>query len=325
MRAIGTTLFALFIGLVFSFQIFPATAADKRSVAIGTGDVTGVYFPAGGAICRLINNGRADHGIRCAVEPTSGSIQNLNRIRSGDLEFGIVQSDWQYHAYTGTSKFSDKKPFEELRAIFSLHPEPVTIVARADSGIRTITDLPNKRLNVDLPESGTRNTWNVIAMAFGWEDEHFDIYETKAFEASKALCRGEIDAFVALVGHPSTLVKDTLKSCDTVLVDITGKEVDGLVAKHSFYRYAVIPAAAYEETTDDTKSFGVGATFVTTSYIPKEVVYGVVKNLMSNIETFRKLHPALEYLEPRVMANDSLTAPYHAGAEEAYRELGLID
>jgi uncharacterized protein len=325
MRAGSTIILALYISLLSALSIFTAQATEKRSVAIGTGDVTGVYFPAGGAICRLINNGRTDHGIRCAVEPTSGSIQNINRIRSGDLEFGIVQSDWQYHAYYGTGKFGDSKPFDELRAIFSLHPEPVTIVARADAGIHEITDLLGKRLNVDLPESGTRNTWNVIAMAYGWDDEHFDIRETKAFEASKALCKGEIDAFVALVGHPSTLVKDTLRACDSVLVNITGKEIDELVARYSFYRYAIIPAGAYEKTDGDTKSFGVGATFVTTSYIPKEVVYGVVKNLMSKIDTFRKLHPALEYLEPRVMANDSLTAPYHAGAEEAYRELGLID
>ena len=325
MRSIGTILFVLTLGFLTFLSPFTVSATEKRSVAIGTGDVTGVYFPAGGAICRLINNGRKDHGIRCAVEPTSGSIQNINRIRSGDLEFGIVQSDWQFHAYYGTGKFAEAKPFDELRAIFSLHPEPVTIIARADAGIASITDLPGKRLNVDLPESGTRSTWNVIAMAFGWEDEHFEISETKAFEASKALCRGEIDAFVALVGHPSTLVKDTLRACDSVLVDITGKEIDELVARYSFYRYAVIPAGAYETTEEDTKSFGVGATFVTTSYIPKAVVYGVVKNLMTKIETFRKLHPALEYLEPRVMANDSLTAPYHAGAEEAYRELELID
>ncbi|MBT0964051.1 TAXI family TRAP transporter solute-binding subunit, partial [Denitromonas iodatirespirans] len=105
--------------------------AQTKFVTIGTGGVTGVYYAAGGAICRLMNKDRATHGIRCSVESTGGSVYNVNTIRAGELDFGVAQSDWQYHAVKGTSKFAEAGPFKELRAVFSIHPEPFTVVARA--------------------------------------------------------------------------------------------------------------------------------------------------------------------------------------------------
>ena len=111
-----------------------ASAQDQQFISIGTGGVTGVYYPTGGAICRLVNRDRKEHGIRCAVESTGGSVYNINTIKAGELEFGVAQSDWQYHAYNGTSQFSDN-PFPELRAVFSVHPEPFTLLARADAGV----------------------------------------------------------------------------------------------------------------------------------------------------------------------------------------------
>jgi len=103
--------------------VFAGTAvAAQKFISIGTGGVTGVYYPTGGAICRLVNKNRKTHGIRCSAESTGGSIYNINTIRAGELEFGVAQSDWQYHAYNGTSKFADKGKFDKLRAIFSVQP-----------------------------------------------------------------------------------------------------------------------------------------------------------------------------------------------------------
>ena len=129
--------------------------AQQQFISIGTGGVTGVYYPTGGAICRLVNKNRKEHGIRCSAESTGGSIYNINTIRAGELEFGVAQSDWQYHSYHGTSKFEDQGPFENLRAVFSVHPEPVTVIASDASGINTLTDAKGKRLNIGNPGSGT--------------------------------------------------------------------------------------------------------------------------------------------------------------------------
>lgn len=299
--------------------------AEQTFVTIGTGGVTGVYYPTGGAICRLVNKNRNKHGIRCSTESTGGSVFNLNTIRAGDLDMGVAQSDWQYHAYHGSSKFKDKGANRELRAIFSVHPEPFTVVARADSGIRNFGDLKGKRVNVGNPGSGQRGTMEVLMEASGWKMSDFALAsELKSSEQSMALCDNKIDAMVFTVGHPSGSIKEATTSCDSVLVNVTGSAVDMLVAENDFYRTATIPGGMYSGNANDTKTFGVGATFVTSTRTPEDVIYQVVKAVFENFDSFRKFHPAFRNLDKKQMIKDGLSAPLHAGAVKYYKEAGLM-
>jgi len=301
----------------------PAVAMDF--VTIGTGGVTGVYYPTGGSICRLVNKGKKEHGVRCSVESTGGSVYNINTIRAGELDMGVAQSDWQYHAYHGTSKFKDKGPFKELRAIFSVHPEPFTVVARADSGIKNLDDLKGKRVNIGNPGSGQRGTMEVLMKAKGWDKSTFKLAsELKSSEQSKALCDNKIDAMVFTVGHPSGSIKEATTTCDSVLVNITGPEVDKLIADNDYYRSATIPGGMYRGSDKDVKTFGVGATFVTSTKVPDNVVYAVVKSVFENFDTFKSLHPAFANLKKEEMVKDGLSAPLHPGALKYYKEVGLI-
>ncbi|MEM7289453.1 MAG: TAXI family TRAP transporter solute-binding subunit [Pseudomonadota bacterium] len=298
--------------------------AQQQFISIGTGGVTGVYYPTGGAICRLVNKNRKDHGIRCSAESTGGSIYNINTIRAGELEFGVAQSDWQYHAYNGTSKFEDQGKFENLRAVFSVHPEPVTVIARSDAGIDTLTDAKGKRLNIGNPGSGTRGTWEVIEGALGWERSDLKLAaEMKSAETGQAVCDGKIDAYFWLVGHPSALTQESLATCDAKLVPVEGAEIDKLVADNSFYRKATIPAGMYNNDSD-IATFGVGATFVSSADVPDEVVYTVVKAVFENFDDFKGLHPAFGNLKPEEMISDSLSAPLHPGAAKYYKEKGWM-
>ncbi len=299
--------------------------AEQTFVTIGTGGITGVYYPTGGSICRLVNKKRKVHGIRCSTESTGGSVFNLNTIRTGDLDMGVAQSDWQYHAYHGSSKFKDKGANRELRAIFSVHPEPFTVVARADSGIRNFGDLKGKRVNVGNPGSGQRGTMEVLMKASGWKMSDFELAsELKSSEQSMALCDNKIDAMVFTVGHPSGSITEATTSCDSVLVNVTGSAVDKLVAENDFYRTATIPGGMYNGNPNDIKTFGVGATFVTSTRTPADVIYQVVKAVFENFDTFRKYHPAFKILDKRQMIKDGLSAPLHAGAVKYYKEAGLM-
>ena len=303
-----------------------ALAQDQTFIAIGTGGVTGVYYPTGGAICRLVNRDRAEHGIRCGVESTGGSVFNINAIRGGELEFGVAQSDWQYHAYNGTSRFEEQGPFEDLRAVFSVHPEPFTVVARADAGIETFEDLQGKRVNVGNPGSGQRGTMEVLMEAMGWTMDDFALAsELQAAEQSQALCDNNIDAMIYTVGHPSGSIQEATTACDSVLVDVANDAVDMLVEENPFYRTATIPGGMYRGNPEDTQTFGVGATFVTHADVSDEVVYTVVSAVFENLDQFKSLHPAFANLDPEQMANDGLSAPLHAGAERYFREAGLIE
>lgn len=301
------------------------TSAQETFVTIGTGGVTGVYYPTGGAICRLVNKGRKEHGIRCSVESTGGSVYNLNTIRAGELDMGVAQSDWQFHAYNGTSKFADAGANKDLRAVFSVHPEPFTVVARADSGIKTFADLKGKRVNIGNPGSGQRGTMKVVMDALGWKTSDFSLVsELKSAEQSAALCDNKIDAIVFTVGHPSGSIKEATTTCDSVIVSVTGEAIDKLVADNDYYRSATIPGGMYRGNADDVTTFGVGATFVSSTNLSADNMYQIVKAVFEDIDSFKRLHPAFNNLDPKQMVKDGLSAPLHDGAKRYYQEAGLL-
>lgn len=300
-------------------------AAQETFVTIGTGGQTGVYYVVGQSVCRLVNRGGDAHNIKCTAPSTGGSIANLNAIRAGDQTMGVSQSDWQYHAYKGSSKFEDQGANEKLRAVFSVHPEPFTVVARADSGIKTFDDLKGKRVNVGNPGSGQRGTMEVVMAKKGWTMDDFKLAsELKSAEQSAALCDNNIDAMVFTVGHPSGSIQEATTSCDSVIVEVSGPEIDALVKENPYYATATIPGGMYRGTDADTQTFGVLATFVSSADVPDEVVYQVVKSVFDNFDRFQKLHPAFAHLKPEDMVKNGLSAPLHPGAAKYYKEKGWL-
>ena len=301
------------------------TAAQEKFVTIGTGGQTGVYYVVGGSICRLVNKGTKDHGIKC-THTTGGSVANLNGIRAGDLDMGVAQSDWQYHAYNGTApdKFPDGA-FEELRAVFSVHAEPFTVVARTDSGITVFEDLKGKRVNIGNPGSGQRGTMEVVMEKMGWTNDDFTLAsELKSSEQSQALCDNKIDAMVFTVGHPNGSIKEATTSCDAIIVPVDGPVIEALAGDNDYYAMATIPGGMYKGTDADVTTFGVGATFVSSTATDADTIYEIVKAVFENFNRFKKLHPAFENLEPSLMIVNNLSAPLHDGAVRYYKEQGWM-
>ena len=317
------TLTALAASLIVAGALAPTAQAQQKYMTIGTGGVTGVYYPAGGAVCRLVNKDRAKHGIRCSVESTGGSVFNINTIKAGELDMGVAQSDVQFNAVKGKAQF--KEPFTQLRAVFSLHPEPVTVVVRKESGVNSFADLKGKKFNVGNPGSGTRATLDELIGALGWNISAFALAsELKADEHGPALCDGKIDGFFYLVGHPSANIQDPTTVCGAKLVSVTGSAVDKLVAGNPYYAHATIPGGLYTGNPQDTKTYGVLATVVSSSTVPADTVYQVVKAVFDNFGEFKKLHPAFQVLKPENMIKDGLTAPLHDGAVRYYKEKGWM-
>jgi hypothetical protein len=299
--------------------------AQQKFMTIGTGGVTGVYYAAGGAICRLVNKDRSKHGFRCTVESTGGSVANINTIKAGDLDFGVAQSDWNYHGYKGTSAFEKSGAFTDLRSVFSIHPEPFTVLARGDANIKNFADLKGKRVNVGNPGSGTRASMDQLLAAMNWKVSDFGLAaELKADEHGAALCDNKIDAFFYGVGHPSANIQDPVTTCGAKLVNITGPAVDNLVKENSFYAKATIPGGLYKGNDAPTQTYGVVATFVTSAKVSDDQVYTLVKAVFDNFDDFKKLHPAFANLKPENMVTDGLSAPLHAGAAKYYKEKGWI-
>jgi TRAP transporter TAXI family solute receptor len=301
----------------------PAAFAQDKFFTIGTGGVTGVYYAVGGAICRLVNKDRAKTHLRCSVESTGGSAYNVNTIKAGELDFGLAQSDVQYQGYKGTGSF--KQPYPELRSVFSVHPEPFTLVARKDANVHSIMDFKGKRLNVGNPGSGTRTAIEELFQAIGMKMSDLALAgELKADEHGPALCDNKIDGFFYGVGHPSANIQDPTTTCGAQLVPITGPAIDKLVKEHPYYGYATIPGGMYSNNPQPTKTYGVLATVVTSSKVSPDVVYAVTKAVFENFDEFKKLHPAFAHLDPKQMISAGLSAPLHEGALRYYREKGWM-
>ena len=302
-----------------------APAQAEKFITIGTGGQTGVYYRVGGAICKLVNRGTKNHDIKC-THTTGGSTKNINGIQAGDLDMGVAQSDWQYHAYNGTApKQFPNGAFKELRAVFSVHPEPFTVVARADAGINKFEDLKGKRVNVGNPGSGQRGTMEVVMEKMGWSMDDFALAsELKSSEHSAALCDNKIDAFVFTVGHPTGNIKEAASTCDVKLIPVEGPAIDALVAENDYYAKTVIPGGMYAGTDTDTPVFGVGATFVSSTNTDDDTVYEIVKAVFENFDRFKKMHPAFANLKKEEMIKNNLSAPLHPGAVRYYKEAGLM-
>lgn len=318
------TTLALAATFTLGLSVLPA-AAQQRFMTVGTGGVTGVYYAAGGAVCRLVNKDRAKHGIRCSVESTGGSVFNVNTIRAGELDLGFAQSDVQFNATKGLNQFKDSGAFGDLRAVFSVHPEPFTVVARKEAGIKSFADFKGKRFNVGNPGSGTRASMEEMLGALGWKMSDFSLAsELKADEHGPALCDGKIDGFFFAVGHPSANIQDPTTTCGAQLVALTGPAVDKLVAEKPFYVKATIPGGLYPNNPNPVQTYGVTATMVASSKTPVETVYQVVKAVFDNFEEFKKLHPALANLKAEDMIKNGLSAPLHEGAVKYYKEKGWM-
>ncbi|WP_461211331.1 TAXI family TRAP transporter solute-binding subunit [Desulfocurvus sp. DL9XJH121] len=325
MRRISTLFAVMILGLALC-GFAPASAQAKTTfVTIGTGGITGVYYPTGGAIARIVNKKKDEYGIRCTVESTGGSVFNVNAVMAGDLEFGVVQSDRQYQAMKGLAEW-EGKPQSKLRAVFSIHPETVTLVAADDAGIKTIADLKGKIVNIGNPGSGQRqNSIDALEAAGLNYESDIQAEGVKAAEAPGLLQDGRIDAFFYTVGHPNGAMKEATAGKRKVrFVSIAGGGVDKLVKEKPYYAKAFVPMSNYESAvnTEDVPTFGVKATFVTSADVSDEIVYAVTKEVFENFEEFKKLHPAYAVLTKESML-EGLSAPIHPGAMKYYKEAGL--
>ena len=311
-------------GFVSALLFAPVPAqAQQKFITVGTGGIVGVYYPLGGAICRFVNAGRKDHGLRCTVESTGGSVFNINAVMSGDMDIGFAQSDTQYYAMTGAGAFKDK-PQPKLRALFSVYPELLTLVARQDANIKTFADIKGKRVNIGDPGSGTRGTTELVMAALNIKKEDLKLAsELKFVEMAPALCDNKIDAFTFVAGHPNAIFQEAASTCSSNIATVIGPGVDKLVKDNPFYAKANVPGKMYKGTDTAQATFGVLATIVASTDLPEQTAYVITKAVFDNLEDFKKLHPAVANITREQMLEGN-TVPFHAGAVKYFKEKGWI-
>jgi TRAP transporter TAXI family solute receptor len=302
--------------------VFVSTAHAKTEyLGLGTGEITGVYYQVGGAIAQIVNSQTDRHGLRIIVEPTGGSFYNLNAVEKGDLPLAMAQSDSQYRAINGLAGWADTGKQDKLRSMFSFYPESVTLIVREQSGIKKLSDLKHKRVNLGSPESGTyQNSLDVLQAAGINPKLDLQASNMKDSVAADMMVSGRIDALFITVGHPSKFVEQLLASLPKIiLLPVTG--MDKLLDSTPYYTRSVIPSQFYPalKESDNIESIGVRATLVTSVDVSDEIVYALTKEIFENFEQFKALHPVFSTLTISDMLEGCL-APFHNGAMKYYKQ-----
>ncbi len=312
-------------GFVIASLIASTSLFAAKFITIGTGGVTGVYYPTGGAICRIMNKNAKDSGVKCTVESTGGSVYNIKTIQQGELDFGIAQSDVVYQASHGEGKFKDK-PFKDLRVVMSIHPELLTLAVRKDSGIKNFFELKGHVINIGNPGSGNEAT---VKMLFEncqkLKLSDIKVEQLKAAECPNALKDKKIDGYFYMVGHPTANFKDAANSTEIDLISL--KDVPAaqkLVKEKPYYAWGVIPKGMYKGVDHDTVTYGVKAVLVTSAKADEKVVYAMTKAILDNFDKFKKLHPAYKHLTKEDLLKGFDHAILHPGAAKAFKEAGLL-
>ena len=304
--------------------------AAETFVTIGGGDYSGVYYPVGLAIASMLNQRRQTVGLRATVEATKGTIFNVNALTAGHLEFGLVQADDQYHAVSGSDAWQVKGPQMDLRAVFSLYREVVTLVAAEDAGIRTLADLKGKRVSLGSPSPSQRRIVIETLQTVGINpEEDLVAVTTTASEAPALLKDRVIDAFFFVVGHPSDSIYAALSSERRArIIPVDGPEIDRLVAGNSYYSMERVPVQTYYaqagDKAGDVATFGVLATLCTSAKVPDRIVYDLTKVVFENLDEFKEKHPSLADLSREGMLK-GFAAPLHPGARQYFQDAGLME
>lgn len=314
-----------FFAGVISAAVLATSALAYQYITIGTGGVTGVYYPTGGAICRIMNKMKKTTGVKCTVESTGGSVYNVNAIKKGELDFGIAQSDVVYQAYNGEGKF-EGKPFKGLRVVMSIHPELLTLVVRKDSGIKSFFDLKNHRINIGNPGSGNEAAVKTLFSACkSLKLDQIKVEQLKAAECPNALKDKKIDGYFYMVGHPTANIKDAANSTDIDLIELGNvPAAQKLVAEKPYYAWGVIPAGMYKGVNHPTKTYGVKAILATSDKMDEKTVYYLTKAILDNFDKFKRMHPAYKNLTKKDLLKGFDHKIMHPGAVKAFKEAGLL-
>jgi TRAP transporter TAXI family solute receptor len=302
-----------------------APIVNRPDVVIGTASPTGIYYPLGGSICRLVNLDTSRHRLRCSEEPSSGSVANIESLRRGRLDIGIVPSDVLADAVAGQGAFTSRGPTTGLRILFAGPDEMLTVVARKDLGIRTVAEARGGRINIGDPGSRQRAMIDRVLAVLGLRRTDFaDVRELSAAEQHRAFCAGQLDVIVYSVGHPNGLIQDVTRTCQGILVDVSGPAIDRLLSEYREYERTVIPGGVYPGNPADVRTVGVRAVVVASSRVSETTAYEITRTVFDNFDAFRRLHPAFETLSVADMVHGTGRAPVHAGAMRYYRERGWL-
>jgi uncharacterized protein len=298
----------------------PLASAADTFINVLTGGTSGVYYPLGVALANVI--GKAMPGVKTSVQATKASVENLNLLQAGRGEIAFTLGDALSDAWKGNAEAGFRTPLRKLRGIAAIYPNYIHIVARADSGIRSLADLKGKNISVGVRKSGIELNVRAIFAAAGLTYKNFGKVEYLPFGESVELMKNrQLDATLQSAGLGASSLRDLATSVDIVVVPIPA---DVIRKTHDpAYLPATIPANTYRGQTGDIHTAAVQNFLVTREEVSIDIVYGMTKALWTNLDQLVAAHSAAKAIDLK-HALDGMPLPLHPGAEKYYKEVGII-
>lgn len=297
----------LFVCSVFTviFSINSTIAEDiqhKKIVKIAAGSILEGYYFIGLRLCRYITE--SNDGIRCEVVPTTGSLENIDLLRKGEVDFAFTQAELAVDAYKGKGYFNNVEPFPDMIQLLRLHDEAFTVIAKDKDKILVFEDLDGKKISNGPKNSDSTIAYNILASYYKFKKQPEDI-EIPHEEYANQFCSGKVDAIILMTGHPNSLVNHITHSCESDFVSIEKDKVDKLVSQNQVFKNYIIDEKGYPGINRSETTFAVSAIFVTTNSVPKKLISNLVKYLEKRMDQFKLSYPLLYDLE-----NDHFTSGF---------------
>ncbi len=325
----------ILVGMGVMMMFIPWLSAQEglRLIRIGTGGKTGVYYPIGNIIAHGLTGVKSsegkifdpDNGVPgyiAIAQNSAGSIENVEKVASGEIEIGLVQADVAAWASEGKYVFKGNEHVRGIRAIASLYPEKFQIVVRRDANISSVKDLVGKKISVDETGSGTLATMRIVLEAYGMtEKDLWPVYLKPVFTHDK-LVSGELQGFVMMAGAPMAAVSQ-LSRTGITLVPISAEAAAWIERRYPYLVPGTISAGIYEGVPE-ISTIQVHALMVVNETMDEALAFQITAALWSprTLAMLRKGHPQGKSITPET-AMVGISIPLHPGASKFYQQHGM--
>jgi len=303
----------------------PFTRAEVNlELKLATGKITGLYYPVGSSLCRILNNGHKNEQFKCTVETTEGSLENLDLIADGKNNIGIVQSELLYKAVNQLEGLN-KPNYSNLRLLLTLYPESYTLIIREkDARISKFNDLKGKKINIGANGSGSRKIFENLIKKYNMKFEDFTkVTDHNLYNQGEALCSGEVDAVFYVVGHPNASVQDLIRLCKIKFISLDDQIINNMTKDVPYLAKTTIKPGTYEGQDYEVKTIGPYASLVASDKLSENLAYIVTRDIIEHLEIFHNLHPNFAKITQQEMLSMDKIAKYHKGAKKYFQEKGL--
>ncbi len=243
-------------------------AGPSRFVSLGTAGTGGIYYPLGGTVASLMST--ADSARQYNAEVTGGSLENVTRLRDGEIELGMSIGTTIYEAHTGGTGFDSA--FSDLRVVAPLYPNQGHVLVPEGSDVRSVADFEGRRLSVGSAGSGTEQFTRQLLAAYGLTYEDLNERFLTFSESSQALGDASIDGAVFSVGYPASAALQAISTAGARLISVDSSHVETLRDEHPYYEHGIIPDGAYPGLQRDVPTVAMLNWVVARSDLEGEVV-----------------------------------------------------